>query len=362
MANTFTFASFQDAVGSYWLTRPLSRPETNRNRTKMPITRSMARKGGAAPSAATQLPNVKKRRAPRAQAKPAVIDRPATVALTSRPDSPRTSRAGQPAEIIARNRLLLVELEQNGALAPGVVTVGPTGELKASLERQPDAGTMTGLYPDMAASPDLEDQIPSWLRDYLIRELDVHDKGPPRCCLALYEGLRRSQDDVGVNPSVWVVEMQLSCAAISLRHSVDDVRDFVDCVSVVGETYEREFGVIVRTVLGLVGCVLEEAPREIRLLAEVGGAGASMKGALEEPLMSLVVEPYSRLIERMEVVARALRGDIKCGQARKGDEVGVCDAASVADSGVDICELDVSGFFRGWTVRKTIESSRKMYY
>lgn len=43
----------------------------------------------------------------------------------------------------------------------------------------------------------------------------------------------------------------------------------------------------------------------------------------------------------MEVVARALRAESACAQARKGEEDRVCDAASVTDSGIDICEFDM---------------------
>lgn len=57
--------------------------------------------------------------------------------------------------------------------------------------------------------------------------------------------------------------MQLACMVISLQHSTCDNRDIVSSKFVVGETYERGFGMVVRIVLRLVGGEADKIPKDI---------------------------------------------------------------------------------------------------
>lgn len=245
-----------------------------------------------------------------------------------------------PDEIISKNRMLLIQLEQEGILEPGLVTIDPSGELRADLSSQPDPGTMAGLYPSMAAPPDMDAQIPSWIRDYLVKELNVRGQGPPKTCQVLYEGLKRSQDEPGLNASVWLTETQLSCSAINLQHAVDDIRDFVNSRIVVEDTYEKEFGMIIRTILHLVGCSLEAVPLDIQLLFDIGSQGATVKCALDDPLNKLILT-YDQLIQKIEAVANGLRlrQDLQRAQPDKHHDMEDDDTASNADSAVAFCDF-----------------------
>lgn len=229
-------------------------------------------------------------------------------------------------DILAKNKLLLLQLEQSGALAPGVVTMEASGELQANLCVQPDTGTMAGLYPAMAPPPDFDSQIPSWLRDYLVKELDTHGHGPPAVCRVLYEGLKRSQDEVGTNPSVGATEGLLAYAVISLQRSIDEIRDFVGSSIVVEGDYERELEVVTRTTSRLVGGEDGELPRDIKLLFELGSMSATLKSAMDDPLENLVISPLSQLVEKIEGVGKALRQEVESAELDSQD--------SNSDSGI----------------------------
>lgn len=231
-----------------------------------------------------------------------------------------------PDDILAKNRVLILQLEQSGAVAPGILKIEASGELRADLGVKPDHGTMVGLFPAMAPAADIDRQIPSWLRDYLVEELNMRGHGPPAACRVLYEGLKMVQDDVGINPSVWITETQLACAAISIQHSIEVVRDFISSPIVVEEDYEMELGLVIRTVTGLFGGGGDELPRDIQLLFELGSSSATLVGAMKEPLERLVISPFSQLNEKIEVVAKALRRDLE--RAEQGSH------ASSSDSGV----------------------------
>lgn len=275
-----------------------------------------------------------------------------------------------------KSRMLLVQLEQLGILAPGVVTIDDaTGALQADLSREeePDRGTMAGLFPNQATT-DTDEQIPSWLRDYLVQELDVYGCGPPAACAALYKHLRRSQDDVGLNTSVRTAATLLRCAATSLRHALQDIRDFVDADYMVADTYALEVGMVARTVRRLVGSGVATAvrcheedeeeddegedrekkktppkkrtiPREIQLLLDIGGMGVAMKKAMETSLTDLVVGPYGRLVDKLDMAAKGLqREDEEQQQQRQDSEEQAeqgkrekSESHSGSDSGIDGC-------------------------
>lgn len=276
-----------------------------------------------------------------------------------------------------KNRMLLVQLEQLGILAPGVVTIDDaTGALQADLSREeePDRGTMAGLFPNQSTT-DTDEQIPSWLRDYLVQELDVYGCGPPAACAALYEHLRRSQDDVGLNTSVRTAATLLRCAATSLRHALQDIREFVDADCMVADTYALEVGMVARTVGRLVGSGVATAvrcreedeeedddeyedkgkkktppekrtiPREIQLLLDIGGMGVAMKKAVETSLTDLVVEPYSRLVDKLDMIAKGLQREEEGQQQQQQDSKQQAEqdksetneSHSGSDSGIDGC-------------------------
>lgn len=225
-------------------------------------------------------------------------------------------------KVLSKNRMLLLHLEQSGVLAPGVVTIASSGELHANLSAEPDPGMMSGLYPNMDPSPDIDQQIPSWLRDYLVKQLNVLGQGPPVACQALYDGLQWSQDGFGINVSVWITETQLSCAVVSLGHSLELLRDFVHCNNMVEDTYEMEVGNIIRTVQHLVGCEGNKPQRDIQLLVDIGSMGIAMKDAINEPLERMIISPYSHLVAKIEMVAKALRQDLGRMQQEEEDAMG----------------------------------------
>lgn len=281
------------------------------------------------------------------------------------------------AHLVNKNRMLIAQLEQLGILAPGVVTIDDaTGALQANLSRdeEPDRGTIAGLFPNQSTTS-TDEQIPSWLRDYLVQELDVYGCGPPAACAALYEHLRRSQEDVGLNTSVRTAATLLRCAATSLRHALQDVRDFVDADYMVADTYALEVGMVARTVGRLVGSGVATAsvrcheedeeedndddddrgkkktppekrtiPREIQLLLDIGGMGVAMKKAMETSLTDLVVEPYSRLVDKLDMVAKGLQREEEEQQQQQDLEQQAeqgkrekSESHSGSDSGIDGC-------------------------
>lgn len=241
-------------------------------------------------------------------------------------------------DVLTKNRMLILQLEQRGVLAPGVVTIASSGELQANLSVAPDSGTINGLFPNMAPSHSIDEQLPSWIRDYLIKELNVLGRGPPVACQALYDGLQRSQDGVGVNVSVWFAEMQLSCAVISLEHSIDVLQDFVHSNNIVQDTYDMEVDTVIKTIKHLVSCEGDEfLHRDIQLLVDIGRMGSAMKEAINEPLERMIIAPYSLLVPKLGMVANALRQDLGRMRQEKEDAMSDdCSASRVSpDSGVD---------------------------
>lgn len=209
------------------------------------------------------------------------------------------------AEIVTQNRMTILRLEQDGILSPGVVTIKPSGELCADLTVEPDPGTMAGLFP--TSRPDFDEQIPSWLRDYLLSILNVHGHGPPAICRAFYDHLKDSQDDMGINNSVRTAESLLSYATISLRYAVEVVKNFANAQYTFEHTYGEEVWNVIKTIKRLVGYEGETMPSEVRMLVEIAESGATMKEAVNEPLQSLIVTPYTELLEKLELVSKALR-------------------------------------------------------
>lgn len=244
-------------------------------------------------------------------------------------------------DILAQNQMLILQLEQSGALAPGVLQINPSsGLLVANLTAEPDPGTMAGLFPNMSPSPDNEPQIPSWLRDALIKDINVYGKGPPAACRALYDHLKRSQEETGTNTTVWTAEMLLGCAAMSLRHAVELVQDFVDGSAVYDDDdmHAREVDGIITCVERLVGCDRTELPLDLRFVLDMGAMGASVKEMMEMPLRQMVIRPYERLVKKLETISKALRMELdggsekQCGAGR--DEPN--SPGTNSDSGVEI--------------------------
>lgn len=229
-------------------------------------------------------------------------------------DSPipsNISSSAMSAEVVTQNRITILHLEQDGILAPGILTIEPSGKLHADLAVEDDRGTMVGLFPSMAPPPDTDGpQIPSWLRDYLVGILNVHGCGPPALCRAFYDHLKDSQDDVGINTSVRTAESHLAYAAISLRYAVEEVQSFVGMQRAFEDTYEEEVRMVIRTIRRLVGYEGEDMPKDLRMLVEIAEMGTVMKEALNEPLESLVITPYNQLLEKLELVSKALRMEL----------------------------------------------------
>ncbi|KAI3397805.1 hypothetical protein diail_10338 [Diaporthe ilicicola] len=284
--------------------------------------------------------------------------------------------------IIAKNRMTILELEEKYILNPGIVTIAPSGEIEVDLsQEEPDQGTMAGLYPTLAPPEELEYQIPSWLRDYLFKELNVFGQGPPSACRSLYDQMKRSKEvgNEGKNMSVASAVLLLSCSMMSLRHSIDDLRDFCSSGEAVDEdSYEMEFGIVDGVVRKLAGCdatkgiknrlvapeasddeieysppkrrrtskdtlvgvvgggaaASRELPRDIELLLDLGSRGMAMKSALDSSLEDLVITPVSRLVEKLENVYKGLRKQEE-EHAREQPRVARGDHSS--DSGVSAC-------------------------
>lgn len=231
---------------------------------------------------------------------------------------------------------------------------------------------MVGLYPALPYEP----QIPSWLRDYLIKELDLFGSGPPYACGSLYDQMVRSREEgkEGKNPRVELVAGRLSYAIPRLRDSITDLREF--CSSgepVCEETYAMEFGIVEGVIKSLAGWhpsqsiknrllatgptnnesneqspakrrrtgknkrvevvapATPELPREIELLLDIGSRGMAMKGALDSSLEDLIITPVSRLIKKLDIVYNGLRNEEK----KKKDQCTGGDSSS--DSGVSAC-------------------------
>ncbi|CAN8100356.1 unnamed protein product [Discula destructiva] len=247
----------------------------------------------------------------------------------------RASSSSSPLDILTKNRMTILRLEQIGALTPGVLTITPSGELQAELSLEPDRGTMAGLFPNMAPSPDADEQIPSWLRDYLLTELNVHGHGPPANCRALYVHLKEAQEDSGINNTVRTTEGALAYAAISLRYALEEVRSFVDMKRVHKETYDKEVQIIIKNIKRLVGYEGDEMSTGLRMLVEIADMGFAMKDALTKPLESEIIVPYTRLLEKMELVSKGLR--VELDRVDEKAEKAQAGAYSTPDSGIAGC-------------------------
>lgn len=258
-------------------------------------------------------------------------------------------------------------------LTPGILTITPSGQLQADLsQEQPDQGTMVGLYPTLPYEP----QIPSWLRDYLIKELDLFGSGPPYFCGTLYDQMVTSREvgSEGKNPQVESAAGQLSWCISRLRDSITELREF--CSSgepVCEETYAMEFGIVEGIIKKLAGWhpsqsiksrllatrptnnesneqspakrrktsekkrvdvaapATPDLPRDIELLLDMGSRGVIMKGLLDSSMEDLVITPVSRLIDKLEVVYKGLRDE----ENNKKDQCTGGDHSS--DSGVSAC-------------------------
>lgn len=210
-------------------------------------------------------------------------------------------------EILIQNRLTIIRLEQYGILTPGIITVKPSGELCANISVEPDMGMMASLYPNLPPPPDADEQIPSWLRDYLLKILNVHGYGPPAVCRAFYDHLIASEGDKGINHSVRTAESHLSYATISLRYAIEVVKSFMRTQHIFYDTYEEEIRNVIKIVKRLVGYEGESMAKDISMLLDIAQMGTSLRGALIEPFNRLIVHPYTQLLEQLELVSKALR-------------------------------------------------------
>ncbi|KAJ0123312.1 hypothetical protein J7T55_011777 [Diaporthe amygdali] len=285
-------------------------------------------------------------------------------------------------DIIAKNRMTILELEEKYILTPGIVTIAPSGELKVDLSHEePDQGTMAGLYPTLPPPEELKHQIPSWLRDYLLKELNLFGHGPPFACGSLYDQMQHSKemDMEGNNLSVRSTVIMMSGAIVSLRDSIVVLRDFCSSgEALYEEIYTMEFGIVESVVRKLAGCdatksikekLLASAPRnydkesspskrrkvsegrlveiahdssaaskelpaDIGLLIDLGSQGMAMKSALDSSLEDLVITPVSRLVEKLEVIHKGL---CKQEEEHMKAEAHVAQGDHSSDSGVSAC-------------------------
>ncbi|KAJ4418392.1 hypothetical protein N0V82_005578 [Gnomoniopsis sp. IMI 355080] len=240
-------------------------------------------------------------------------------------------------ELLTQNRMTILQLEQVGILAPGVLTIELSGELRVDLSAELDMGTMMGLFPTDIPAQDANDQISSWLRDYLLKILNVHGYGPPAVCRAFYDHLNEGKGRVSINHSVRTAESLLSYATISLRYAIEEVDSFSSMQHTVKDTYDQEVWNVIKTIKRLVGYEGEAMPEDIRLLVEIAQMGTSMKEALNEPLQSHIVTPYTQLLEKLELVSKALRTqldriDQEAENAREAE-----GPRSTPDSGIYEC-------------------------
>ncbi|POS80810.1 hypothetical protein DHEL01_v200777 [Diaporthe helianthi] len=281
-------------------------------------------------------------------------------------------------DIIAKNRLVILELEEKYILNPGVLTIAPSGQLKVNLSsEEPDQGTMLGLYPALPPPEGYESQIPSWLRDFLIKELNLFGNGPPSACGSLYDQMMRSREigAEGTNLSVNSAALLISCGTMSLHDSIADLREF--CASgdpVCEDTYALEFSIIEKVLKRLTGWdssqklqnrllasgktkneskeqsptkrrkITEskhvevaaptepDLPKDIELMLSLGSQGMVMKGVLDSSLEDLIITPVAHLIEKLEIVEKGLRKQ-QDEDRKKKNLVG--DSSS--DSGVSAC-------------------------
>ncbi|KAI7787516.1 hypothetical protein LA080_015737 [Diaporthe eres] len=303
-----------------------------------------------------------------------------TINLTAGDDD---LRAVHDDDVIAKNRMLILELEQKYILTPGVLTIAPSGQLRADLSHEePDQGTMLGLYPALPPPEDYEPQIPSWLREYLIKELNLFGCGPPSACGSLYDQMVTSREvgREGTNLSVKSAALLLSCGTTSMRMSIAELREFCSSGDAVcNDTYAMEFGIVEGIVKRLAGwdasqsiqnrllatrpadnkgdeqspakrrkisddkvvgithgaaAASWELPSDIKFLLALGSQGMVMKGALDISLEDQIITPVSRLVEKLDNVYKGLRSQEEEEKKKEERRMGG-DHAS--DSGVSAC-------------------------
>lgn len=242
-----------------------------------------------------------------------------------------------PEDLLTKNRLTIVRLEHTNALAPGILTITPAGELVLTEDSlpEPDNGTMNAYYWSQGPSSGTPSQIPTWLREYLIKEINVLGHGPPAICRAFYDHLLAGREDYAQNHTVLTAETSLAFAVISLRYAIDEVQSFVGAAYVSEETYEEEVQVVIRNVKRMVGYQGEEISMELRLLLELASLGPAMKQALIEPLESLIIGPFTRLVGKLELVSKALR--IELDHLESEADRGRRENVHTPDSGVSGC-------------------------
>lgn len=240
---------------------------------------------------------------------------------------------------------------------------------------------MRGLYP---TEPYDEAQIPSWLRDYLIKELNLFGRGPPSACGSLgslYDQMLTSRevDNEGKNLSVKSAALLLSCGTTSLRHSIENLREFCSSGEAVCEdSYAMEFGIVEGVVKRLAGwdasqsvqkrllatrrtdaendeqspakrrkisedtavgvahgatAASSQLPKDIHLLLDLGSQGMIMKGVLDNSLEDLIITPICQLIDKLEMVHKGLQNQEK--EEKMKENLFGGDHSS--DSGVSAC-------------------------
>lgn len=275
-----------------------------------------------------------------------------------------------------------MELEEKYILTPGILTVAPSGQLQVDLSREePDEGTMLGLYPALPPPEDYEPQIPSWLRDYLIKKLNLFGSGPPAAFGSLYDQMVKSKEvgREGTNLSVSSAALLLSCGTIIVRRSIEELRDFCSSGEAIDEdSYAMEFGIVENVVKKLAGWdasqsvqnrllatrpvnddteqspskrrkisknsrldiangsapASSELQRDIKILLDMGSKGMMMKDMLDSSLEDLIITPVSRLIDQLEIVYKGLRKQEE--EDLKEEEHGMGGDHS-SDSGVSAC-------------------------
>lgn len=237
------------------------------------------------------------------------------------------------------------------------------------------------MYPALPLSEDHEPQIPSWLRDYLIKELNLFGSGPPFACSSLYDQMVTSREvGEGTNLSVSSTALLISCATVSLRYSITDLRDFCSSGEAICEdTYAMEFGIVEGVIKRLAGWDKSESvqsrilasgptenktgerspakrrkiikdnrvgvneggtvpsrelPSDIQLLLDLGSKGMVMKGALDDSLEERIITPVSRLVEKLDNVYKGLRRQEEEEKKKKDQRMG---GDHSSDSGVSAC-------------------------
>lgn len=262
-----------------------------------------------------------------------------------------------------------------------MLSIAPSGQLQADLSHEePDQGTMRGRYPTLP----YELQIPSWLRDYLIKELNLFGTGPPYGFSSFYDQMVKSKeiDREGTNLTVKSATLFLSYGIMGLRDSIGRLREFCSLGEMLYEdTYAMDFGIVEAVVKklagydasqsvqnrllatgstdaksdeqspakrrkisedGLVGvahgataaAASSELPSDIQLLLDLGSRGKIMKGVLDSSLEETIITPVSQLVEKLEIVYKGLRqqeeGDKRKEEHREGGD-------HSSDSGVSAC-------------------------